>query len=194
MIVEGTPPGRFALEHAHYTEDLPFWIALADEVGGPVLDLGSAVGRVTLALAQAGHDVLAVDGSPDMVQTLRTALAQEPADVGARVETTVCDFRLLDLGVRRFALALMPMNSLQALLTRDDHLACLTGVRRHLAPEGVFAFDVAVPDLESIAGALGTIQPGAEWIDPETGVSLSHSAWFDSVEHRDEHRQLHDPH
>ena len=182
MIVEGTPPGRFAREHAHYTEDLPFWLALADEVGGPVLDLGCAVGRVTVALARAGHEVCALDGSAGMVDALNGVLAHEPPEVAARVTTAVADFRDLDLGAHRFPLALMPMNSLQALLTRDEHVASLRGVRRHLAPGGVFAFDVAVPDLESIAHALGRVQPGTTWDEADSGISLAHSAWFESVD------------
>ena len=158
MIVEGTPPERFALEHGHYDEDIPFWVALAQTVGGPVLDVGAAVGRVTIPIARLGHRVCAVDGSQGMLDALVAALAQEPPGVAALVSTARCDFRSLDLGDRRFPLALMPMNSLQALLTREDQLACLVGIRRHLTPGGVFAFDVAVPDLDAIASALG---PGA---------------------------------
>ncbi len=184
MIAEGTPPERFALEHAHYTEDIPFWLALADEVGGPVVDIGAAVGRVTVPIARRAIQVCALDGSRGMLDVLEASLADEGRFVPAHVMTALCDFRALDggLGDLEFALALMPMNSLQALLTRDDQMACLTGIRRHLAPGGVFAFDVAVPDLDGIASALGQVQPGACWHDPARGVSLSHSAWFDTVD------------
>lgn len=183
MIAEGTPPERFALEHGHYDEDIQVWVALAQETGGPVLDVGAAVGRVTIPIARRGHQVCAVDGSQGMLDALVAALGDEPADVSALVSIVRCDFRALDLGDRRFTLALMPMNSMQALLTREDQLACLAGIRRHLTPGGVFAFDVAVPDLDAIASALGQVQPGVTWADPATGVALAHSAWFDSVDH-----------
>jgi SAM-dependent methyltransferase len=182
VIVEGTPPERFALEHGHYDEDIPFWVALAQTIGGPVLDIGAAVGRVTIPIARLGYQVCAVDGSRGMLDALVAALAREAPGVAALVSVARCDFRTLDLGERRFPLALMPMNSLQALLTREDQLTCLVGIRRHLAPGGVFAFDVAVPDLEAIASALGQVQPGSTWTDPVSGTALAHSAWFDAVD------------
>ncbi len=182
MIAEGTPPERFALEHAHYVEDIPFWVALAEEIGGPVLDIGAAVGRVTIPIARRAHRVCALDGSQGMLDTLVASLDDEPRPVRGYVTIERCDFRALDFHDRMFPLALMPMNSLQALLTRDDQLACLTGIRRHLAPGGVFAFDVVVPDMTAIQAALGRIQPGARWRDPVTGVSLTHSAWYDDVD------------
>ncbi len=184
MIVEGTPPDRFALEHAHYVEDIPFWVALAEEIGGPVLDLGAAVGRVTLPIARRGVPVCALDGSQGMLDELEALLAKELPSVPASVTTTCCDFRTLDLELDEltFPIAVMPMNSLQALLTREDQMACLTGVRRHLAPGGLFAFDVAVPDMDGIASALGQVQPGGRWDDPASGVSLTHSARYDAVD------------
>jgi SAM-dependent methyltransferase len=182
VIAEGTPPERFALEHGHYDEDLPFWVALAQTIGGPVLDVGAAVGRVTIPIARLGHQVCAVDGSQGMLDALGAALAREVPGVAALVATARCDFRTLDLGDLRFPLVLMPMNSLQALLTREDQLACLVGIRRHLGPGGVFAFDVALPDLDAIAAALGQVQPGSTWTDPVSGATLAHSAWFDAVD------------
>lgn len=182
MIAEGTPPERFAIEHGHYSEDIAFWLGLADEVGGPVLDVGSAVGRVTLPIAMRGHQVCALDGSQGMLDALVSSLVDESLEVAARVTTARCDFRQIDLGDRRFRLAIMPMNSLQALLTRDEQLACLRGIRRHIASGGVFAFDVAMPDLDSITSSIGQVNPGATWRDPTSGASLAHASVFETVD------------
>jgi ubiquinone/menaquinone biosynthesis C-methylase UbiE len=46
-------------------------------VGGPphrVLDLGAGTGKLTASLAAAGHDVFAVDPSPQMLAVLRSAI------------------------------------------------------------------------------------------------------------------------
>jgi len=47
---------------------------------------------------------------------------------------------------RRFALIFVPCNSLQGLYTNEDVARTLANVRRHLAPEGRFAFDIFNPD------------------------------------------------
>jgi SAM-dependent methyltransferase len=181
VIVEGTPPERFALEHAHYDEDLPFWQALAADTAGPVLDLGAAVGRVAIPLARTGHEVWALDGSGGMLRELERRLEAEPADVATRIRCVNGDLRDFTLS-RSFPLAIMPMNTLQALLSREDQLACLRRVRAHLDADGAFVFDVAVPDLDAIGDRLGIVTPGGVWRDAETGVTLVHSARFDSVD------------
>ena len=93
--------GRFAIEHAHYTEDIPFWRSAAARAGSPVLDLGAASGRVALPLARDGAEVWAVDRSLAMLDQLRMRLGDEPSDVRSRVRTIEADLRELRLG-RRF--------------------------------------------------------------------------------------------
>jgi len=180
VIAEGTPAARFAREHAHYDVDLPFWRALA-AAGSPVLDLGAAVGRVAIPLARDGHEVWALDGSAGMLDVLRGALAGEEEAVAARVHPVHADLRAFALG-RTFPLAIMPMNTLQTLLTRDEQLDCLHAVRGHLDPLGEFVFDLVMPDLDGIAGAVGQVRDGATWYDAETGATLAHSAWYDAVD------------
>ena len=58
---------RFALEHAHYVQDIPYWRAAAARCGSPVLDLGAATGRVAIPLARDGHEVWALDRSGAML-------------------------------------------------------------------------------------------------------------------------------
>lgn len=183
MIVEGTPPTRFALEHGHYNDDIGFWTALANERGDPVLDLGAAVGRVTLPLARAGHTVTAVDGSHAMLDELRAALDREAEPVRARVTTVCCDFRALDVPGGPYRLAIMPMNSLQVLHDPDEHHACLAGLRRHLDVGGNFAFDVAHLDLHAVERVLGETHADVAWTDPASGAVLTHEAWYEEVDH-----------
>ena len=58
--------------------DLPFWLELAAERGGPVLDVGAGTGRVTLELARSGHAVVALDRDPDLLRRTRRDVAELP--------------------------------------------------------------------------------------------------------------------
>lgn len=179
MTGETSAARGFAAEHAHYTEDLPLWTAVAARADGPVLDLGCAAGRVSIALAEAGVEVWAVDHDPHMLAEVAHRAAAAGAEVAARIRTVPADLRALELGVR-VPLAIAAMNTLQLLLTPDDQLACLAGVRAHLAEGGEFWFDVSMPDIADLADSVGLVRAGAEYDDPDTGERLIQSSWYDS--------------
>ncbi len=178
-MVEGTPAARFAIEHAHYTDDLAFWCDLADEVGSPVLDLGAAAGRVSCALADRGHSVVAVDVEPEMLAQIDRAIAEAPHR-GALIATHCADMRHLKLD-RIFPLILIPMNTLQAFTAPADVDQVFARLRHHLAPAGVFAFDVVLPDLDVMREIAGQEFPGARY-DAPTGETLRHRSRFDAVD------------
>jgi hypothetical protein len=46
----------------------------------------------------------------------------------------------------------VPFNTIGILLTAEDQLATLAGVKKHLKPGGVFAFDVFFPDVTRLHG------------------------------------------
>ena len=178
MTAEGTPADRFAIEHAHYREDLAMWALLADGVDGPILDLGAAAGRVSLHLASLGHRVVAVDSDPQMVRQIVEAAAD--AGVSANIRAVCADLRTLDLD-ERFPLVLLPMNTLQVFLTRDDQVRALRAVHRHLMPESEFIFDVIAADLTVLSQTIGTVHSTTtHHIDD--GRTLIHHARFDEVD------------
>ncbi|HEX6020419.1 MAG TPA: class I SAM-dependent methyltransferase [Solirubrobacter sp.] len=118
------------LECGDYRDDLPYWRALAAETGGPVLDIGAGTGRVTVDLAGAGFDVVALDIEP----ALLAALSHRAA-----VETVVADACAFELG-RRFGLIVAPMQTLQMLADRP---AFLRRALAHLRPGGLLAAAIA---------------------------------------------------
>ena len=124
------------LECGPYGEDLPLWRELADEAGGPVLDIGAGTGRVTVDLAARGVPMVAVDTDA----ALLAALEQRAA--GLPVETVVADARRLALG-RRFSLVLVPMQTLQLLGGPRGRAAFLRRALDHLVPGGLLAAAVA---------------------------------------------------
>lgn len=169
---------RFAAEHAHYDEDIAFWRRHAARLGGPVLDLGCATGRVAIPLARDGHEVWALDRSRSMLDELRGRLAGEDPGVAARVHPVEGDLARVGLR-RRFALVAVAMNTLQVLTDPADRRAAFRCVRDHLAPGGELIFDVALPDVAEIEGSMGEERPGGRFRDPATGEVLTHSAWYD---------------
>lgn len=149
-----------------YDADLGLWLALADREVGPVLDVGAGTGRVAIPLAQAGHDVTALDLDPVLLEALR---AREPA-----VSTVVADAEAFDLS--GFGLVIVPMQTLQLLSDRPAFYACAL---RALRPGGLLAAAIAdelvpfdgdllpEPDVGEWDGRRYVSQPTAVRVDAE---------------------------
>lgn len=124
------------LECGDYSEDFALWNALADTTGGPVLDVGAGTGRVTLELAARGVEVVALDVVASLVAALGCRAATMP------VETVVADAREFRLD-RKFALIVVPMQTLQLFGGRAGRAAFFRTALHHLKPGGLLAAAVA---------------------------------------------------
>jgi SAM-dependent methyltransferase len=115
--------------------DLDFFLGVAGETGGPVLDLACGTGRVLIPLAAAGFAVVGLDLSSHMLARCRQKLGWQPAAVQQRVRLVEANMTEFELG-EHFPLAIVPFRSFQLLLSVEEQLTCLACIRRHLAPGG----------------------------------------------------------
>ncbi len=184
------------VECGSYAADLPLWRDLAGDLDvGPILDLGAGTGRVALDLAQAGHEVHALDVDAELLAALRVRAAALP---GVRVETHVADASDFDLGDARFGLILAPMQTVQLLGGADARASMLAAVRRHLAPGGRFAAALAntvegfeegdvtaMPDMREVDGVVYASRPTAIRAEPDGFVLLRRREKVDARGHRE---------
>ena len=120
--------------------DIPLYLRMADKYGSPILDLACGTGRVSVKLAEAGHEVVGIDATKQMLELAQKKADSLPDDVRSRVSFLEGDFRNFELQ-RRFRLVIIPF-SFQYCLTTDQQLACLSSIKKHLTDDGVFILDL----------------------------------------------------
>lgn len=131
-------------------EDVALYTKLAQEAGGPALEVGCGTGRVTIPIARAGIDVLGIDPSPLMREQLAQKLEAEAPDVAERA--TIRDGSFEEIPADGpFSFVCAPFRSIMHLPTPERLQAGLAEVARVLAPGGTFVFDTFSYDPEIAA-------------------------------------------
>jgi SAM-dependent methyltransferase len=124
------------------TEDVDFYVELAREADGPVVELAVGSGRVAIPIAErTGKPVIGIDSSPAML-----ALARERATVaGVELDLRECDMRDLSLEAAS-DLVICPFRALLHLPTWADRRRVFERVASALRPGGRFAWNAFVFD------------------------------------------------
>jgi SAM-dependent methyltransferase len=159
------------LECGLYSADIPLWLELAGDAatlapGEPILDLGAGTGRISLALASAGHRVLALDIDGDLLAALRERAA------GLPLTTIHADARAFGLPESDLGLSVAPMQTIQLVGGHAGRLDLLRGVRAYLRPGGVLACAI-VTEAEEFDIARGDLGPGPEVLRTESEIYAS---------------------
>lgn len=134
-------PESFAARYeewsAHMTEDVPFYVRLAREADGPVVELAVGNGRVAVPVAlETGRQVVGIDSSPAMLELARAYAAE----AGADLELRLGDMRDLALD-EPAALVYCPFRALLHLPTWADRRRTFERVAASLRPGGRFAWN-----------------------------------------------------
>ena len=171
------------------TAHVPYYVDLARQASGDVMELACGTGQLTVPIASTGLKIVGLDLSAPMLQ-----VAQERAAAAkVSVEYVLGDMRNFDLG-RKFGLIFIARNSLLHLHSTDDILAAFAAIKRHLAPEGMFAFDIFNPNVRLLARAPGQRFPVfqkesesfgqlsvEDTIDYDPATQVSRSRWYVSA-------------
>jgi SAM-dependent methyltransferase len=169
--------GYYDQAYRRRRHDARFYTDLAIESGGPVLELGVGTGRVALSIAKEGIEIVGVEPMASMLERAEERLGRLPRVVRDRIELRRGDLRKLRLR-RRFALVIAPFNVWNHLYTRDDIERGFRTVRHHLRRGGRFAFDVLLPDPESLARKPTKPYRGGQVPHPRDGIRYRYSEYF----------------
>jgi SAM-dependent methyltransferase len=130
---------------AEMTEDIPFYVQLAREADGPVVELAVGSGRVAVPVAQAiGRRVIGIDRSPAMLGKARAAAEKAGVELDLR-EQDMRDFSVEEPA----ALVYCPFRSLLHVPSWAERRRVFERVAASLRPGGrfawnAFAFDHAI--------------------------------------------------
>ena len=148
-------PEAFATHYdewsAAMTADIGFYVDLAREAEGPLVELAIGNGRVAIPVAQAaGRPVIGVDTSPAMLGLARDAAAA----AGVELDLHLADMRDLTLD-EPAALIYCPFRALLHLHTWADRRRTFERVAASLRSDGRFAWNAFAFDHHFAAEADG---------------------------------------
>jgi cyclopropane fatty-acyl-phospholipid synthase-like methyltransferase len=168
-----------------------FYVELARERGGHVLDLACGSGRLSIPLAQAGLQVMGGDLSSEMLQRARRSAEAQAIEL----DLVQLDMRDFDLDGRTFDTIIVAMNSVLHLHSLEDFRGFFRSVARHLSPAGRLVFDAFVPSLAMLSRESNERQFVGRALHDTLGIvtveetvrydplaQISHAEWYWSTE------------
>jgi SAM-dependent methyltransferase len=154
--------------------DVSFYVGLAREADGPLVELAVGTGRVAIPVAHAtGRRVMGIDSSTGMLAQAQARAADE----GVELDLRLGDIRELELE-EPAALIYCPARSLLHLPTWADRRRCFERVAASLLPNGRFAWNAFAFDHHIAAGADG------RHFDATPGLPVPHSLHYSVSDNR----------
>ncbi len=136
--------------------DQAFYLALVQQLGTTVVDIGCGTGRIAIPAAEInGTAVLAVDRSPAMLAVLADRWAKRPRS-STHLLTIVGDMCNLPVRNGSANLALAAFRVVQHLSDHDALTDFFAECYRLLTPGGHLALDVFQPDID-------LLENGSDW-------------------------------
>lgn len=160
--------GHYDLMHAGREFDFDFYKRLADKFKGPILELACGTGRISLMLAEEGHEISGIDLSPEFLLLAESKRIEKKLD---NVSFFKKDFRHFDLK-RKFRFIFIPFNSFVHVYTHEDARQFFRSVRRHMDMNSRFLISIFNPDLNMLMRDNSIRYPVSSYTIPETGEKV----------------------
>ena len=177
----------YDLQHSAFTLDVPMYLQAARDAAGraspgqaaaSVVEVGCGTGRVLVPLVEAGHFVLGIDESEEMLSLARRRLDGLPR--------TSCELLLGDATdpewrgqswpgrsrPEQFDLAIVALNTFLHNLSRDDQLGMLRAMQAHLRPGGSLIVDLPPNDEMTYQPDKGEFELEVQLVDPATNTPV----------------------
>lgn len=147
--------------------DVPFFLDEAGRAHGPILELTSGTGRLSLPLIEAGADLTCVDGSRSMLERLARKLEARGL-VAEVLFADVCELRLPP----SFELAIFPFQTFMEIVGEERQRAALAAICASLVPGGRFVCTLHNPVVRR-AWIDGTLRVVGRFEVPEGALVVS---------------------
>lgn len=122
-------------------KDIPFYLDYAKKVKGPILELACGTGRVTIPLAEAGHEIWGLELSDSMLEVLNKKIKDLPTPAKGKIHLVKGDMSNFKID-RKFPLIIIPYRSFQILYDEKLENSCLHNVFNHLSDDGYFIINI----------------------------------------------------
>lgn len=156
--------------------DIPFYLKYAAKIGGDILELACGTGRITIPLAEAGHNVWGLEFSEPMLEQFKKKMTHLSKKTSAKIQLIQGDMSHFKIPRKlAFSLVILPCRSFQLLYEEEKEISCLQSIYAHLAKNGYFIIDIGnfVPNKEK-EGQWVSDEEFFDWenSDPETGCKI----------------------
>lgn len=156
----------YDLIHDEADDDIGLWLSFAGRTTLPVLEVGAGSGRISIALARAGHTVTALDPSPSMLQLAN----QRALAAGVQLQTVASTLPSAPLAPSRYGIVLFPADVFLYAADAAEQLALLDAAARLADFSGLVILDLPGPALgldpttngEPVLAWAGTMPGGDE--------------------------------
>lgn len=154
--------------------DVDFYVGLARDADGPLVELAVGTGRVAIPIAQAtGRGVIGIDSSEGMLAQARV----RADEAGVELDLRAGDIRDLEIE-EPAALIYCPGRSLLHLPTWADRRRCFERVAASLLPDGRFVWNAFAFDHRVAAARDG------QHADPAPGLPVPHTVHYSVSDNR----------
>ena len=130
-----------SLYSSNKNDDIPMYASIAARIGSPLLDVACGDGRLAVQLARQGHTVFSFDKSQTLLEHFKQRIVKLLPEDRARIHIVRSEMQNIPFK-NHFKLAIIPYNSFNHLMKKEEQQFCLRGIFNALVADGLLVMEV----------------------------------------------------